>query len=161
RRPGLKHNHFLGRKMGKEGERGSIAKRWSRRTRSDVEGRIEFRGVGLVYPVGGEPGAQAKIARSGPAREAVKAGRARVKRELLAETNEPDITSELSYFLAPSHLSHRKFPNTKPNSSASSCAEPLFQSERRAYPEAMPNGSGAHRRRELLKCPARVDCYAG
>jgi hypothetical protein len=90
--------------MGKEGERGSIAKRWSRRTRSDVEGRIEFRGVGLVYPVGGEPGAQAKIARSGPAREAVKAGRARVKRELLAETNEPDITSELSYFLPPSQL---------------------------------------------------------
>jgi DNA-directed RNA polymerase subunit beta len=37
----------------------AIAKRWSRRTRRTVEGRIEFRGVGLVYPVGGEPGAQA------------------------------------------------------------------------------------------------------
>jgi len=33
-------------KMTKEGEQGSIAKRWSRRTRSPVEGRIEFRGVG-------------------------------------------------------------------------------------------------------------------
>jgi len=31
-----------------------------------VRGRIEFRGVGLVYPVGGEPGAQAKIARCAP-----------------------------------------------------------------------------------------------
>ena len=86
----------------REGKQGSIAKRWSRRTRSDVEGRIEFRGVGLVYPVGGEPGAQAKIARSGPAREAVKAGRARVKRELLAETNEINTTSGLLVFLQPS-----------------------------------------------------------
>jgi hypothetical protein len=33
-----------------------------------------------------------------PAREAAKAGRARVKRELLAETNGPYTTSELSYF---------------------------------------------------------------
>jgi hypothetical protein len=33
-------------KMTKEGKQGSIAKRWSRRTRSPVEGRIEFRGVG-------------------------------------------------------------------------------------------------------------------
>ncbi|MFZ0734525.1 MAG: hypothetical protein WAM79_19550, partial [Candidatus Sulfotelmatobacter sp.] len=33
-----------------------------------------------------------------PAREATKAGQARVKRELLAETNGPYTTSELSYF---------------------------------------------------------------
>jgi len=30
----------------REGEQGSIAKRWLRRTRRNVEGRIEFRGVG-------------------------------------------------------------------------------------------------------------------
>jgi dual specificity MAP kinase phosphatase len=30
----------------REGEQGSIAKRWSRRTRRNVEGKIEFRGVG-------------------------------------------------------------------------------------------------------------------
>jgi hypothetical protein len=39
----------------------SIAKRWSRRTGASVKGRIESRGVGLIYPVGGEPGARAKI----------------------------------------------------------------------------------------------------
>ena len=38
--------------------RGSIAKCWSRRTGRPVEGRIESRGVTLVYPVGGEPGAR-------------------------------------------------------------------------------------------------------
>ena len=32
-------------KMRREGKQGSIAKRWSRRTRIPVEGRIEFRGV--------------------------------------------------------------------------------------------------------------------
>jgi hypothetical protein len=32
--------------MRREGKQGSIAKRWSRRTRSPVEGKIEFRGVG-------------------------------------------------------------------------------------------------------------------
>jgi len=32
RRPGLKRSHLLDRKIGKEGERGSIAKRWARRT---------------------------------------------------------------------------------------------------------------------------------
>jgi hypothetical protein len=31
--------------------RGSIAKRWSRRTGRSVKGKIESRGVGLVYPV--------------------------------------------------------------------------------------------------------------
>jgi len=30
-------------KMTREGKQGSIAKRWSRRTRRNVEGRIEFR----------------------------------------------------------------------------------------------------------------------
>jgi expansin (peptidoglycan-binding protein) len=30
----------------REGKQGSIAKRWSRRTRNPVEGKIEFRGVG-------------------------------------------------------------------------------------------------------------------
>ena len=39
------------------------------------------------------------IAALRPAREAAEAGRARVKRELLAETNGPYTTSELSYFL--------------------------------------------------------------
>jgi len=34
------------RKMLREGKRGSISKRWSRRTGSPVEGRIEFRGFG-------------------------------------------------------------------------------------------------------------------
>jgi hypothetical protein len=38
------------------------------------------------------------IARSSPAREALKAGRARVRSELLAETNGSYTTSELSYF---------------------------------------------------------------
>jgi len=33
-------------KMSREGKQGSIAKRWSRRTGRNVEGRIEFRGVG-------------------------------------------------------------------------------------------------------------------
>src|ERR1700691_5658602 len=56
---------------------------------------IEFRGVGEVFPVSGEPGAQAKIARSTPQGRVARAGQARVKRELLAETNEPCITSEL------------------------------------------------------------------
>jgi len=32
RRPGLKQSHFPDRKIGKEGEQGSIAKRWLRRT---------------------------------------------------------------------------------------------------------------------------------
>ena len=37
--------------------------------REIVEGKIESRGVAPVFPVGGEPGAQArKIARCGPAR---------------------------------------------------------------------------------------------
>jgi len=40
--------------MKKEGEQGSIAKRWSRRTGRNVGGRIEFRGVRQVYPVGGK-----------------------------------------------------------------------------------------------------------
>jgi hypothetical protein len=52
--------------MKKEGEQGSIAKRWSRRTGRNVGGRIEFRGVRQVYPVGGKPGARTKIARSAP-----------------------------------------------------------------------------------------------
>ncbi len=46
-------------------QRGSArvkAKRWLRRTRTQVKGRIESRGVELVYPVGGEPGAQVKVA---------------------------------------------------------------------------------------------------
>jgi len=33
RRPGLKRSHFPDRKVRKEGEQGSIAKRWSRRTK--------------------------------------------------------------------------------------------------------------------------------
>jgi len=33
RRPGLKRSHFPDRKIRKEGEQGSIAKRWSRRTK--------------------------------------------------------------------------------------------------------------------------------
>jgi hypothetical protein len=48
---------------------GSIAKRWSRRTGATVEGRIESRGVELIYPVGGEPGARARSAYIAPARE--------------------------------------------------------------------------------------------
>jgi len=65
-RPGLKRSHLSHRKMKKEGEQGSIAKRWSRRTGRNVEGRIEFRGVRQVCPVGGKPGARTKIARSAP-----------------------------------------------------------------------------------------------
>jgi len=56
------------RKCQREGGQGSTAKRWSRRTGSKVKGRIEFRGVKSIYPVGGEPGARAKIARGGPAK---------------------------------------------------------------------------------------------
>ena len=51
-----------------EGQQGSIAKRWSRRTGASVEGKIESRGVGLIYPVGGKPGARAKIATTQSAR---------------------------------------------------------------------------------------------
>ena len=50
----------------KEGEQGSIAKRWSRRTGTTVEGKIESRGVELVCPVGGKPGARVKIVRCNP-----------------------------------------------------------------------------------------------
>ena len=46
------------------------------------------------------PEPELTIARDSPAREVSKAGRARVIRELLAETNGPYTTSELSYFLA-------------------------------------------------------------
>jgi len=53
-------------RFGREGQQGSVAKRWSRRTRAPVEGKIESRGVALVYPVGGKPGAQAQIARRVP-----------------------------------------------------------------------------------------------
>jgi len=56
------------RKATREGKQGSIAKRWSRRTGAQVKGRIESRGVGLVCPVGGEPGARAMIARFNPAK---------------------------------------------------------------------------------------------
>src|SRR5215831_14645410 len=42
------------------------ARCWSRRTGRFVEGKIESRGVKLVYPVGGEPGARTKIARRDP-----------------------------------------------------------------------------------------------
>ena len=48
------------------GQQGSNAKRWSRRTGTRAESKIESRGVGLVYPVGGEPGARAQIARRDP-----------------------------------------------------------------------------------------------
>jgi len=51
---------------GGEGQQGSIAKRWLRRTRATVEGKIESRGVGQVFPVGGKPGARAQIAHSYP-----------------------------------------------------------------------------------------------
>jgi len=88
---------LLTARFGREGSQGSIAKRWSRRTRRFVEGRIEFRGVKLIYPVGGEPGARATIARRNP--QGSDEGRsARVERELLAETNESNITSELLIF---------------------------------------------------------------
>ena len=96
----------------REGQQGSIAKRWSRRTGAQVEGKIESRGVGLVYPVGGEPGAQAKIARCNPQgkqREQVKRGS---KRELLAETNETNITSGLLFHSATA--SHVAAPLSSP-----------------------------------------------
>jgi hypothetical protein len=51
---------------GTEGKQGSIAKRWSRRTGTTAEGKIESRGVELICPVGGEPGARAEIARCDP-----------------------------------------------------------------------------------------------
>ena len=62
RRPGLKRSHSSNREGRREGEQGSIAKCWLRRTRRPVGGKIEFRGVEQVCPVGGEPGARAKIA---------------------------------------------------------------------------------------------------
>jgi len=42
-RPGLKLGHPQHCKMRREGKQGSIAKRWSRRTGSPVEGKTEFR----------------------------------------------------------------------------------------------------------------------
>jgi hypothetical protein len=48
------------------------------------------------------PEPELTIARDRPAREVSEAGRARVRSELLAETNGPYTTSELSYFLVPS-----------------------------------------------------------
>ena len=61
-----------------------------------VKGRIESRGVGLIYPVGGEPGARAGSPGSKPARELSERGQQGSKRELLAERNEFNITSGLS-----------------------------------------------------------------
>ena len=85
----------------KEGKQGSIAKCWSRRTGTHVKGKIESRGVELIYPVGGEPGARALIARCNP--QGSDEGRsARVERELLAETNEINTSSGLLVFLQPS-----------------------------------------------------------
>jgi len=40
RRPGLERNHLPDRKIGKEGEQGSIAKRWLRRTKPTRSVRI-------------------------------------------------------------------------------------------------------------------------
>jgi len=56
----------------KEGQWGSIAKRWSRRTGNPVKGRIESRSVELIYPVGGKPGARVQIACTRSARIANK-----------------------------------------------------------------------------------------
>jgi len=49
RRPGLKRSHCSDRKIGMEGKRGSIAKRWSRRTEetSQRQDRVPRRRVGL------------------------------------------------------------------------------------------------------------------
>jgi hypothetical protein len=69
-----------------------------RRTGAKVEGRIESRGVGLIYPVGGEPGARAGSPESKPARELSEKVSKGLKRELLAERNEFNITSGLSIF---------------------------------------------------------------
>src|SRR6476620_5063654 len=61
-RPGLKLGHCIpsaaARRWDVEGRQGSIAKRWSRRTRELADGKMESRGVTPVFPVGGEPGAQ-------------------------------------------------------------------------------------------------------
>jgi len=59
------------------------------------------------------PEPELTIARDSPAREVSEAGRARVRSELLAETNGPYITSELSYFW-PSALSCQ-FPALQPS----------------------------------------------
>ena len=66
-----------------------------RRTGAQVEGKIESRGVELVYPVGGKPGARAKIARSILTREANEEGQQGSKSELLAERNAFNTTSGL------------------------------------------------------------------
>jgi hypothetical protein len=71
-RPGLKPGHRVpsgaARRRDVEGQQGSIAKRWLRRTQVLAEGRIESRGVTPVFPVGGEPGARASDRASRTAR---------------------------------------------------------------------------------------------
>ena len=65
---------FLIERLGRRVSEG-LSQSAGRGEREDqVKGRIEFRGVGLVYPVGGEPGAQAR-SRVATRKEATRAGR--------------------------------------------------------------------------------------
>ena len=107
---GAQASHSDSREVNWEGEQGSIAKRWSRRTGAAVEGKIESRGVELVYPVGGEPGARARIAGKETRKGASERGQQGSKRELLAERNEFNITSGLLIFAA----NQKSFPSEFP-----------------------------------------------
>jgi hypothetical protein len=66
RRPGVKRGHLLHRKMTEGGPVRLYSKALVEKNRKYGKGRIESRGVELVYPVGGEPGARAQIARCSP-----------------------------------------------------------------------------------------------
>ena len=65
-RPGVKRGHLLHRKMTEGGPARLYSKALVEKNRKRVKGRIESRGVELVYPVGGKPGARAQIACGGP-----------------------------------------------------------------------------------------------
>lgn len=72
RRPGLKRGHL--QKLCKGLEEGGPARVYSKALVEEnegepVRGRIESRGVGLVYPVGGKPGARTRDRALQPARK--------------------------------------------------------------------------------------------
>ena len=58
-RPGLKRDHPDSREANLRGSVRVYSKALVETNRKLGEGKIEFRGVEQVYPVGGEPGAQA------------------------------------------------------------------------------------------------------
>jgi hypothetical protein len=94
--------------MNTEGKQGSIAKRWSRRTRRNVEGKMSSEALGRFFRLAVSPEPERR-SRASPARETAIAGQARVISELLAETNEPNTTSELLIFVSVYAVIRRHF----------------------------------------------------